>query len=176
MRKFNITIFLFLFSTITNAQDSSTCQQYLYGSAGSIRVIFGVGDAFGSRYGANIFITDKWSFELGHGSKGSINLGGGNYSINYTGVAINRFIPINKTVSIIASVLYSYANVTELTYEYPGNFKIISPMVGVDFSHRSGFSTFTRVGIKFTPGNDRKSETIAFDTGICWRFNLFCAP
>ncbi|MFZ1979309.1 MAG: hypothetical protein WAV76_15245 [Bacteroidota bacterium] len=176
MRNINIAILLFLSSTIINAQDSINCQPYLYGSAGSIRVILGVGDVFGFRYGASIFITDKWSFELGHGSEGSIDLGGGNYSINYTGVAVNRFFPVNKTVSIIASVLYSYANVTERTYEYPDDFKIISPMVGVDFSHQSGISTFTRVGIKFTPGNDRKSETIAFDVGICWRFNIFCAP
>jgi hypothetical protein len=176
MRNFNIAIFLFLLSTITNAQDSINCQPYLYGSAGSIRVILGVGDAFGFRYGASIFITDKWSFEVGHGCKSSINLGGGNYSVNYTGVAINRFFPISKTASIMASMLYSYANVTERTYEYPGDYKVISPMIGVDFSHRSGFSSFTRVGIKFTPGDDRKSETIAIDVGICWRFNFICAP
>jgi hypothetical protein len=171
-----IIILLILWSTITNAQDSINCQPYHYGSAGSIRLILGAGSAFGFRYGASIFVTDKWSFELGHGSEGSINFGGGNYSINFMGAVVNRYFPINKRVSILASLFYSYATVTERTNEYPGDFKIISPMVGIDYSLQSGFSTFSRVGIKFTPGNDRKSETIAFDTGICWRFNLFCAP
>ena len=139
--------------------------------------MFGLGGVYGWHYGGSVFIVDKWSIELARGKNASINLGGGNYSMVLTGGAINKYLPIKAPFGLVFSLLYSYANVTETTDEFPGDFTIVSPMIGLDFSKGSGLASYIRIGLLFMSGNIRTdSRPFVIDGGICWQFNLFGAP
>jgi hypothetical protein len=177
MKHIYIIILTFILPAIASAQDSNNVHYYTSAPLGAVRIIFGVGGIYGWHYGGSVFIMEKWSIELAQGKNASINLGGGNYSMVLTGGAINRYLPIKAPFGLVFSVLYSYANVTETTYEYPGDFTIVSPMIGIDFSKGSGLASYIRIGLLFKSGNIRNdSKPFVIDGGICWQFNLFGAP
>jgi hypothetical protein len=177
MKHIYIIILTFLLPAITSAQDSINVHHYIHAPSGSIRIMFGVGGVYRWHYGGSVFIMDNWSIELAQGKDASINLGGGNYSMDIIGGAINRYFPIKAPFGLVFSILYSYANVTETTYEYPGDFSIVSPMIGIDFSKGSGLASYFRIGLLFKSGHIQKeTRPFVIDVGICWQFNLFGAP
>jgi hypothetical protein len=170
-------IMLFFYSSISLAQDSAKVVFHNYRPQGAVRIIGGVSGVYGIRYGGSVTFIDNWSIEIALGRNKDYNLGGGDYDMYLTGFAINRCFPLQRSMAIIASILFSHAKVIQTSYEYKGDFNIISPMVGVDYSLKSGFCSFARVGIKFISKNYREgSGTIAIDVGICWQFKIFSAP
>ena len=176
---FLILIFhtLMLAQTSDNTEKNSRPEEQFYRPARGIRVILGVSGVYGLRYGFSMFINPKWSVELAHGRNKDINFGGGKYDMHLYGIAFNRYFFVERKTTFVTSVLYSYANVYNTSSEYPGDFNAITPMVGLDYSAKSGFGFFLRWGIIFATKNYQNgSGKFKADLGICWRFDFFSKP
>jgi len=159
--------------TTKEKKDSNPIENF-YRPSGGIRVILGMSGVYGFRYGLSMFINPKWSVELAHGRNKDINFGGGKYDMYLYGIALNRYFFVERKMAFVASILYSYSNVTQKSSEYAGDFNTLSPMVGLDYSARSGFGFFIRGGVIFATQNYQQSSgKFKADIGICWRFDLF---
>ena len=120
------------------------------------------------------FLAQEWSVEIANGVIIDINMGGGEYAMSLYGIAVNRYFSIEREIAIVTSLLFSHANVFDTSSEYPGDFNAITPMVGLDYSAKSGFGIFIRGGVMFATKNYQNgSGKFKEDLGICWRFDLF---
>jgi len=186
IKHLKIIFLILIFPTLMLAQNSNNIKEQIlrqkeqfYRPAGGIRVILGMSGVYGLRYGFSMFINPKWSVEFAHGRSESFNFGGTTshtYDMHMYGVALNRYFLMNKGMglAIVTSILYSYSNVIEKSVDYTGDFNAITPMVGFDYSAKSGFGIFLRGGVIFATKNYQNgSGKFKVDLGICWRFDLF---
>jgi hypothetical protein len=181
IKHIKIIFIILVFPILVMAQNSINTgikdnrpKELFYKPNGGTRIILGLSGVYGAHYGLSAFIAQKWSVELAHGRNMDINIGGGKYDMKLYGVALNRYFLIEREMAIVTSILYSYANVTQRSSEYTGDFSSLSPMVGIDYSAKSGFGYFLRGGLILTTRNYLNgSGKLKADLGICWRFDLF---